>query len=61
MNCILKLDLGESKKIKQYNQTFQRHLLFEKTGPTQMVIEEEKWLISEKDISKKFNTSCFLR
>ena len=53
MNRIFKSDLEESEKIKQYSQTLQRYLSFkQKTGPTRMVIEEEKQPTPIKDILK---------
>ena len=55
MSQILKSDLEESKKIKQYNQTLQRYLSFkEETTPTWLIIEEEEKPIPAKDILKGF-------
>ena len=57
MNQILKSDLEESEKIKQYNQVLQKYLsLKEKEMSSRLVIEkkEEEKPIPAKDILKGF-------
>ena len=52
---ILKSDLEESEKIKQYNQVLQKYLsLKERTINPWLVLEEEEKPIPAKDILKGF-------
>ena len=55
MSQILKSDLEESEKIKQYNQVLQKYLsLKERTINLRLVLEEEEKPIPAKDILKGF-------